>query len=103
MYTYLVGQIRFTWNERKGRTNQEKHGVSFEEAQTVFFDDNAVEFFDKAHSGKEDRFLMLGMSFQLRVLLVCHCVRESGDVIRIISARKATKKERDHYPGGDRR
>ena len=98
-----MGQVRFIWNDRKGRTNQKKHGVSFEEAQTVFFDDHAVEFFDKTHSGKEDRFLMLGMSFRLRVLLVCHCVRESGDVIRIISARKATKKERVHYPGGERR
>ena len=95
-----MGQIRFTWNERKGRTNRKKHGISFEEAQTVFFDENAVEFFDKEHSEKEDRFLMLGLSFRLRVLPVCHCVRDSEDVIRIISARKATKKEQKHYPGG---
>ena len=97
-----MGQVQFTWSESKGRTNQKKHGVSFEEAQTVFFDENAVEFFDQEHSGKEDRFLMLGLSLQLRVLLVCHGVRDSGDVIRIISARKATRKERKHYRGGER-
>ena len=70
------------------------------EAQTVFFDENAVEFYDDEHSEWEDRFLLLGISTKMRVLLVCHCLRESGSIIRIISARKATKKERELYPKG---
>ena len=76
--------------------------MSFEEAKTVFFDDNAVEFYDEEHSGGEDRFLMLGRSTKLRVLLVCHCLRSTGSRIRIISARRATKNERKLYPGGGR-
>ena len=102
MYTSNMSRIRFSWDERKNRLNQRKHAVSFEEAQTVFFDENALEFFDVDHSAKEDRFLMLGMSFRLRILLVCHSVRQSGEVIRIISARKATAKERRHYEQGER-
>ena len=89
--------IRFEWDERKSRANKRKHGVSFEEAQTVFFDENALEYPDPDHSDKEDRFLMLGRSFQLRILVVCHCFRKSDTVIRIISARKATSKERNVY------
>lgn len=90
--------LRFEWDERKNQENQRKHGVSFDEAQTVFFDDNAIEFYDEKYAGHEDRFLMLGLSAKLRILLVCHCLREGGNVIRIISARKATKNERRFYP-----
>jgi uncharacterized protein len=92
--------LRFEWDDAKNRENQRKHGVSFAEAQTVFFDENAVEFCDDEHSKWEDRFLLLGLSTRLRILLVCHCLRESGSVIRIISARKATKNERGLYPEG---
>jgi hypothetical protein len=75
--------------------------VSFAEAQSVFFDENAVEFYDDEHSEWEDRFLLLGLSTRLRILLVCHCLREGGSVIRIISARKATQNERELYPEGE--
>jgi uncharacterized DUF497 family protein len=75
-----------------------KHGVSFEEARTVFFDDRAIEFYDDEHSLSEDRFLLLGMSAKLRILIVCHCVREKGNVIRIVAARKATRREQREYP-----
>ena len=69
-------ELRFAWDEQKNRQNRRKHGVSFEEAQTVFLDENAIRFFDPDHSGEEDRFLMLGISFKLRVLIVCHCFRQ---------------------------
>jgi uncharacterized protein len=92
--------LRFEWDKEKDLENRRKHGVPFAEAQSVFFDENAVEFYDDEHSGREDRFLLLGISAKLRVLLVCHCLRESGSIIRIISARKATRKERGLYPGG---
>jgi uncharacterized DUF497 family protein len=89
--------IKFEWDERKSRENKRKHKVSFEEAQTVFLDENAIRFFDPDHSQDEDRFLMLGMSFTLRVLVVCHCYRGDDSVIRIISARKADKREQADY------
>jgi len=92
--------IEFEWDPRKEAKNKEKHGVSFEEARSVFYDEYAVHFFDDDNSGQEDRFLMLGLSGEARILLVCHCERNSGDSIRIISARKATKNERKHYQGG---
>ena len=92
-------RFSFIWDERKNRQNQRKHGVSFEEAQTVFFDDEARQFFDPDHSEDEERFLLLGRSYRLRVLLICHCHRESKRTIRIISARRATKKERAVYRG----
>ncbi len=92
--------IRFSWDEQKNRTNQKKHRVSFDEAQTVFFDENAIEYFDPDHSVDEDRFLMLGISFRLRVLVVSYRLRQRGSEIRIISARKATKKEQKVYFGG---
>ena len=91
--------MRFEWDEEKNRESRRKHGVPFEEARTVFYDDNAIEFYDNEHSEWEDRFLLLGVSSRLRVLMVCHCLREGGDVIRIVSARKATAAERKHYPG----
>lgn len=96
-----MNELGFEWDERKNRENQLKHGVSFDEARTVFYDERAVEFCDEAHSEKEYRFLMLGLSTKLRVLMVCHCLRERGNVIRIISARKATRKEQQHYPWGE--
>ena len=91
--------IKFEWDPRKDSANQRKHGVSFEEAQSVFFDENAVQFYDEHHSEQEDRFIMLGLSIRSRNLVVCHCERESGNVIRIISARKATRSERKYYGG----
>ena len=89
--------IRFAWDEAKNRSNKRKYGVSFEEAKSVFYDEYAVEYDDPDHSRDEARFLMLGVSDRLRVLMVCHCLREGGSVIRIISARKATKKEIEIY------
>jgi len=89
--------LRFEWDEDKNRENIKKHGVSFQEAQTVFLDENALRFFDPDHSRDEDRFIMLGMSFKLRVLVVCHCHRKNDTVIRIISARKADKHEAKNY------
>ncbi len=101
MHTYIVNMdgIEFQWNHQKSRENLKKHGVSFEEAQTVFLDENAIRFYDPDHSQDEDRFIMLGMSFKLRVLVVCHCYRdkENDTVIRIISARKADKRESKNY------
>ena len=91
-------KISFEWEDHKAKENLRKHDVSFEEAQTVFFDDMAVQFWDESHSNKEDRFLMLGLSSKSRILLVVHCFRESDSTIRIISARKATKKEMKQYP-----
>ncbi|MEQ6342900.1 MAG: BrnT family toxin [Gammaproteobacteria bacterium] len=91
--------ITFEWDQAKAASNQKKHGVSFEEARSVFYDEFAAQFFDDESSGSEDRFLMLGFSDEARLLIVCHCERENGNVIRIISARKATKKEGKYYPG----
>ena len=89
--------LRFEWDNAKSRENIKKHGVPFEEAQTVFLDENAVRFFDPDHSQDEYRFILLGMSFKLRVLVVCHCHRMNDTVIRIISARKANKQESKNY------
>ncbi len=97
MYSIHMSDIRFEWDEAKNRQNIRKHGISFEEAQTVFLDDHAIRFYDPDHSEEEDRFIMLGISFKLRVLVVCHCYKESDSVIRIISARKATRQEGKHY------
>ena len=89
--------IRFEWDRKKAALNARKHGVSFEEAQTVFYDEDAIEFFDPDHSDREDRFIMLGLSFKLRLLVVCHCVREGQSIIRIVSARRATHYEAKSY------
>jgi uncharacterized DUF497 family protein len=91
--------IRFEWDAAKAKANARKHGVSFEEAVTVFYDEFAVQFFDDSHSASEDRFLLLGMSTGARLLLVCHCEREAGNTIRFISARKATRRESVFYGG----
>ena len=92
--------LRFTWDKSKSKANQKKHSILFEEAQTVFFDENAIEFFDPDHSESEERFLLLGLSSSLRIVVVSHCYRKSESLIRIISARKATKKEQKVYTGG---
>ena len=89
-------QIKFEWNEGKASSNLQKHGVSFEEARTVFYDERARLIADPDHSGNEERFVLLGLSSPLRLLVVCHCYRDKG-VIRIISARKATKSESRAY------
>ena len=89
--------ITFDWDTEKASQNLRKHKVSFEEASSVFFDEDALEFFDPDHSINEDRFLMLGLSFRLRLLVVVYCIREKGRRIRIISARKATNNERKAY------
>lgn len=89
--------IEFVWDPAKAAANLRKHGVSFEEAQTVFYDEFAIQFYDEPHSSDEERFLMLGMSSGAHLLLVCHCERDGGGVIRIISARKATKLESSSY------
>jgi uncharacterized DUF497 family protein len=91
--------IKFEWNAAKATSNKKKHGVSFEEARSVFYDEFAVQFFDEDNSELEDRFLMLGFSDEARLLIVCHCEHEQGNIVRIISARKATKNEGNYYRG----
>ena len=91
--------IRFVWDPLKAVANLKKHSVSFEEAQSTFYDEFAVQFFDDEHSTSEDRFLLLGLSSKARLLLVCHCEKESGNTIRIISARRATNRESAFYGG----
>lgn len=89
--------LRFDWDSRKAALNAAKHSVSFEEARTVFFDENARLIDDPSHSETEDRFILLGLSNTLRLLVVCHCYRSDGNIIRIISARKATPLESKFY------
>ena len=91
--------IKFEWNTTKATSNKKKHGVSFDEAQSVFYDEFAVQFFDEDNSVSENRFLMLGFSDEARLLIVCHCEHDEGNIIRIISARKATKNESNYYQG----
>ncbi len=93
-----MSDLRFTWSPGKARSNERKHGVSFEEATTIFLDEEAILIDDPNHSLDEDRLLLLGLSSRVRLLTVCHCVMEGkGDVVRLISARKATKRERAVY------
>ena len=92
-----MSSIDFAWDENKNKANIKRHGVSFEEARTVFLDEKAIRFFDPEHSEDEARFIMLGLSFRLRVVVVCHCYRENDTVIRLISARKADKSETENY------
>jgi hypothetical protein len=89
--------ISFIWDDKKAEENLKKHKISFDEAQTVFSDPNARMIFDPEHSGDENRFILLGISSGLRLLVVCHCYREDDMVIRIISARKANKNEQKQY------
>ena len=90
-------ELRFEWDEKKDKANQRKHDVSFEEARTVFYDENAIQFYDPDDSDEEDRFILLGLSLKPQVLVVCHCFRESETVVRIISARRADKNEEQEY------
>ncbi|MEZ4424829.1 MAG: BrnT family toxin [Gemmatimonadota bacterium] len=90
-------EIRFEWDLCKARSNQRKHGVSFEEAASAFYDDDALVLEDPEHSGDEDRFILQGLSSLVRLLVVIHCFRDADDTIRIISARKATPAEAGHY------
>lgn len=89
--------IRFDWDPQKALSNQKKHSVSFDEAKTVFLDEQAKLIDDPIHSEDENRFILLGLSSNLRLVLVCHCYRERESVIRIISARKASKAEESQY------
>lgn len=97
-YSVRMSSLRFEWDPRKAAANRQKHGVSFEDAQSVFSDERARLIDDPDHSEDEDRFLLLGLSSSLRLLVVAHCYRVEGNVIRIISARKATRDEQDYYP-----
>ncbi len=92
-----MADIRCTWDKKKAKLNQKKHKVSFEEAVTVFHDNNARLIHDPDHSDKDDRFILLGMSCSLRLLVISHCYRKHDSEIRIISARKADKKEQTGY------
>lgn len=92
-----MDMITFEWDENKNTINKRKHKISFEEAQTVFSDDEALVIDDPEHSEQEERFIILGMSAKANLLVVCHCYRQSETVIRIISARKATKNEAKQY------
>lgn len=91
--------MQFEWAPAKAAANLRKHKVFFDAARSVFYDELAVQFFDEEHSDSEDRFLMLGMSSHGRLLLVCHCELERGEIVRIISARRATATEAKFYPG----
>lgn len=95
-----MSDLRFEWDVSKASVNRKRHGVSFEEAQSAFLDDNALLIDDPDHSVLELRFLLLGVSSRLRTLVVCHCTRQRGNVIRIISARKASRSERTLYSKG---
>jgi uncharacterized DUF497 family protein len=97
-YNVIMNTLKFEWDERKASANLKKHGVSFDEARTVFFDERAKLIDDPEHSDDEDRFILLGLSSSLRVMVVCHCYRSAGNIIRLISARKATTSESKFYP-----
>ena len=92
--------MTFEWNALKASVNKKKHNISFNEAKTVFFDEKAIVIHDPEHSNDEERFIILGLSSVERLLVVCHCLREDDSIIRIISARKATKRESTQYYGG---
>jgi len=92
-----MNELRFDWDEQKSLSNNAKYQVSFEEARSVFFDNNARVIIDPDHSDNEDRFIILVISNKLRLLVVCHCYRENDEVLRIISARRATKNEVSNY------
>ena len=97
MYNVHMKHLKFKWDKKKEKANIKKHGVSFEEARTAFYDENAIQFYDPDHSADEDRFILLGASYKLNMLVVCHCFREEETVVRIISARMADKDETIAY------
>jgi uncharacterized protein len=90
-------ELRFEWDPAKAATNIKKHGIGFDEAKSVFADERAKLISDPAHSNDEDRFVLLGLSTKLKLLVVCHCYRSKSNTIRIISARKATAIESQQY------
>jgi len=92
-----MSKIRFEWDRRKARSNERKHGISFDEASSAFYDDNGLIIDDPAHSKDEARFILLGLSASVRLVVVVHCFRDDDDVVRIISARKATPAESRQY------
>jgi uncharacterized DUF497 family protein len=94
-----MGDVKIVWDEGKNKKNIADHGVSFEEAKTIFYDPNARLIHDPDHSADEERFIILGISKKMHLLVVCHCYRENDTVIRLISARKATAKEKRQYTG----
>jgi len=96
-YNIIIDGIKFKWDPKKNAINKEKHHVSFEEAHTVFYDEEAKVIDDPEHSQEEDRFIILGFSKKANLLVVCHCYRASETIIRIISARRATKNESRQY------
>lgn len=89
--------MRFEWDERKAISNEKKHGISFSEAETVFYDENARWLYDAEHSSEEERYILLGMSDSLSLLVVCHLYKEDEETIRIFSARRANKAEQQQY------
>ncbi len=98
MYNVHMNKLQFEWNKDKARANVKKHGISFEEARSTFYDENAIQFYDPDHSDEENRFILLGLSLKPQVVVVSHCFRDSEEVIRIISARQADKdEERDYW------
>ncbi|HED36147.1 MAG TPA: BrnT family toxin [Gammaproteobacteria bacterium] len=92
-----MNRLEFQWDTKKDKSNSKDHGITFDEARTVFYDESAIQFYDPDHSDEEDRFILLGSSFNLKTLVVCHCFRENETIIRIISARKADKDEEQYY------
>jgi len=88
-----MNKLEFEWDSKKDQVNTKKHGVSFDEASSVFYDEQAIQYYDPEHSTDEDRFILLGTSFKLKTLVVCHCFRDEETKIRIISARKADGEE----------
>ena len=92
-----MNNLRFEWDENKNRANQRKHKISFDEAKTVFYDENARLIPDPDHSENEERFIIMGMSSNLHMLVVVHCYKENNEVIRIISARKVTRNEQKYH------
>lgn len=97
MYNVRMDNLIFEWDEKKEKANIKKHGISFQEARSTFYDESAIQFFDPDHSDDEDRFILLGSSYRLNTLVVCHCFREEETIVRIISARKADKDETKAY------
>ena len=95
-----MNELHFTWDENKNGINQRKHGISFEEAKDVFDDENAILFDDPDHSAEEERFLIIGIAETKGICIVSHCYRDDDNIIRIISARKATKNEKRIYREG---
>ena len=92
-----MAELRFEWDPKKNRENRRRHKILFEEAETVFADEHGLLMADPDHSEDEDRFILLGLSANLRLLVVCHIYREKDEVIRLISARKADRSERAQY------